>query len=87
MQNQEQFIVEAEDDPFADPGQPPHNPAFDHGDRRIDRPEHERAEQQHPLQRLTRDSRLERFEIDDDVRQFGHASLCGACRAAETEDA
>jgi hypothetical protein len=48
--------------------------AVDRLDRRIDRSEHERAEEMNALEAMADNVARQRVEIDDDVRKFGQPS-------------
>src|SRR5262249_36486679 len=67
-----EFIVEFENDLFAQPAKPDHFPAVDGGDRRIYRTNDEWTRQTHAFKRLVQDAWLECLDIEKDVRQFGH---------------
>ena len=62
-------------DAFADPPNATNDAAANRVDRRIDRAEHERAEQTELVQPAPDDARAERFDVDDNVRKFGHVSV------------
>src|SRR5262245_27959156 len=83
VQDEVQPAVEAEDDPLAETLEALDDLPLDRGGRRVDAPEEERAREAQALEPVTEDAPLERLDVDDDVRQFGHAGMLCHRRARE----
>src|SRR5207247_2529076 len=74
MDHEKQLIVELESDAFADAPKSANDRTADGIERRIDRAEDERAEQTNLIEAPAENPRAERFDINDDVGEFGHVA-------------
>jgi hypothetical protein len=72
VQDEPQVVLEAERDTLAEAAQPAHVFAGERADRRPGRAQQERAGQADARKRLIQDAPLQRFDVEDDVRQFRH---------------
>ena len=66
--------VEEDDDAFSRTQNVSNGQADDRRDRRIDRAQHERAEQVQLLEASADNARLERFDVENDVRKLWQRS-------------
>jgi hypothetical protein len=73
VQHCEPFPLEADHDALAQPSKPLDTPPQETLQRRLDRPQQERAAHPRPLQRLAADPRPQRLKVDFDVGKLGHA--------------
>ena len=73
VQDEEQVVVDADDDPFAEAFHGLHRAPLGGLERGRDGPQHERAEQPGPLDSLPDDARREAGHVHLDVRQLQHA--------------
>ena len=75
VQHEEARSVELEDDPLADASQSADDLAVQRRQRRIHRPHEERARQPHALEGSSDHARLERVQVERDVRQLRHGDV------------
>ena len=75
VQDEKERIAEVEDDPFADAAHADDRAAIDRLDRRIDRAEHEGAEEREPLEPAANHEAIQGFEVDNDIGQFWHYAI------------
>jgi len=73
VEHEKEIALELENDAFPYPPEPDNPSSFDLPQRRLDRTNQERARDAHGLEAPADDSRLERLEVRDDVRQLRHA--------------
>ena len=72
VQHQKKFPLQPDHDPLAQPAEAHHPLALGVAEGRIHRPQQERAQQAHLLQRLPLDARPQVFQVKRDVGQFRH---------------
>ena len=75
MQHEIQVGVEGKDQTLADAANTAHNAAMHALERGIDRSQDEGIAQVRLQQALTRDPRVECFEVDHQIRQFRHGHI------------
>jgi hypothetical protein len=72
MQDKEEFVVEREDYAFAETTKSMDYFAVQFGDGWIERPYQKRVEDARLLESLTNYSTLQAFDVDHNIREFGH---------------
>src|SRR5205823_3638773 len=72
VENQKQIPIEADDDAFARTEDVPNGQSDNRFERRVNRPQHERADEMQLFKPLAGHTRLERVDVDDDIRKLWH---------------
>ena len=75
VQGEEEVVLEHEDDPLAEPPHCGDPPPLCGADGRLGGPEQERAPEPDRLERRAAHPRLDRLDVDRDVRQLGHGVI------------
>jgi hypothetical protein len=75
MQDEEKIIVEREDDALADAADTADRLAVNGGDRRVDRPEDEWADQVQAFETLADDAGLQCVDVDNDVGKLRQPAI------------
>ena len=75
VKHEEEFALGFEDDPLAEPMKVDDRAAVDRRQRRVDRAQEKRRRQTDALHLLPDDTRPQRVEVQEDVRQLGHGAM------------